>query len=65
MPPRAKPTLVHYEVVKIGKEWCLRNRTTQKAVAWTSNPDAGWHAYCAEQEASMVEYLAAVAREKV
>lgn len=40
----------HYEVVKVGAEWCLRIRATGKPVAWSKKDDAAWKAYVAEAQ---------------
>lgn len=37
-----------YEVVKVGKVWCLRLKDTKLPVAWSENDDAAWRSYCVE-----------------
>lgn len=45
----------HYEVVKIGREWCMRIRETGKPVAWSKTDDAAWRSYVVEMTARAEE----------
>lgn len=53
--PRARAT-GHYEVVKVGDEWCLRDRATKQPVAWSKKDDAAWRSYVAEAEKDALAY---------
>jgi len=39
-----------FEVVKVGKEWCLRVKETGQPVAWSRQDDAAWKSYVAEAQ---------------
>jgi hypothetical protein len=54
--PRARAAGDHFEVVKIGPEWCLRVRATKQPVAWSKKDDAAWRSYVAEAERDALSY---------
>lgn len=54
--PRARAAGAHFEVVKVGPEWCLRVRATKQPVAWSLKDDAAWRSYVAEAEAAALTY---------
>jgi hypothetical protein len=47
----------HYEVIQIGAEWCLRIRSSQRPVAWSSSNSKEFADYCSEAEADAKMYL--------